>query len=411
MHGGNAIAAGTQGCIFLPKLLLEKDGNRRVHARNSTNTTKITKIFYDKDTYKNELSLLRIVQKITGGLGVIDYDPTQMDNRIDVLNSEIPSHLKSACSIIQQALARDEPVYTMNQTKVLGSINFLPDKSNSLSFFKVGFEALLKLVTHNIVHLDIAQRNIFYTKDNAIIGDFGYGFDMTIDNQFDTNLDRFFNKHMISRSDATPVEKILDCFSLVRDNISYEASFALYFYKYWSQKEQLIDAFFNDSQVKNTINDIYKPFMDDVEPGYFEKIIAIMEFIRDEVHTQNEMKEILKDMLRHSDLQSYIRSIFPKLNISKNDITSLRRKCIVNNNYDFFYELLNEKPTKDIANLLSLIDSGVLVELTDKTMSLAESATQNRMAKFPYEKVNKYGGKINTRRYKNKRKYRKTMKV
>ena len=390
MYGGDAIAAGSQGCIFLPKLTIANEANGRAHARNSANTTKITKIFYDKSTYLNELRILRRVREITGGIGVIDYDATLLNAQIDVLNSPIPARFQSACEVIRQALAANKPVYAMNQTKVLGSIDKLPNNTKPLAFFKLGFEALLKLVTHNIIHLDPAARNVFYTEDNAIIGDFGYGFDMSIDSTFDTNLDRYYTHHMIMSAGVTPVQRMLDAFSLARDSISYEASFAMYFYKNWEEKDAMIHAFFDDRELRDTVDDLYKPFFDDVEPGYFEKITAYVADIRDTIHTKEEMKTLLKNTLRHSDLQTYIRSIIPKLNILRADKSRLNSKCIVNNNYDFFYELLGQKPSKNIAAQLALLESGALDMLTEEAISAAESATRNREARFPYGKANKW---------------------
>lgn len=388
MYGGEAIAAGSQGCIFLPKLAITKEANGRSHARNSKNTTKITKIFFDEHTYENEEDILRRVREITGGVGVIDYEATLLDPKIDVLHSPIPVKFQSACQVIRQALAANRPVYAFHQTKVLGSIDQLPNNSRPIAFFKLGFEALLKLVVNNIVHLDIAPRNVFYTETNAIIGDFGYGFDMGIDSQFDKNLDRFYDKQMISAATTTPAQKILDSFSLTRDSISYEASFAMYFYKAWGQKKELLDAFFNDRDVKDTINELYKPFIDDYEPGYLEKITALLGFIRDAINTKDDMKALLKNILRHSDLQIYIRSILSTLNISKADKKQLRVKCVVNNNYDFFYELLQEKPGEEIVSKLSLLESNFLYTETEQAMSAAESGARYRMALFPYRPVN-----------------------
>lgn len=59
MNGGSAIATGSQGCIFSPRLIENVQNNRIIATENNTNTTQISKVFYDKNTFITEFKCIK----------------------------------------------------------------------------------------------------------------------------------------------------------------------------------------------------------------------------------------------------------------------------------------------------------------------------------------------------------------
>jgi serine/threonine protein kinase len=190
LRGGKVIGIGTQGCVFSPKLVKHTRKNGKIVAKKSENSKKISKVFFDEDTFNREISMLYTISKITNGIGTVIYaeeeDPIYSAN---FFNTDTLSNLHAAivtnnhkssgaCNGVQYALNRGEKIYILNQQRVLGDIRDLKTKQ-PLSFFCDAYTALILLKKYNIIHTDIYARNIFYNEDGALIGDFGHAKDVS----------------------------------------------------------------------------------------------------------------------------------------------------------------------------------------------------------------------------------------
>lgn len=187
MRGGAIIGSGMQGCVFSPKLIKHTLDNGKIIAQRSENSKKVSKVFFDEDTFKREVDMLYIISRITRGVGTVifteDDEPIYSANLLNNdtltnLQSIAPNRSSMGCSGISQALNHGEKIYILNQPRIVGDIRGLT-KKQPLNFFSDAYTALILLKKYNIIHTDVHDRNIFYNKDGALIGDFGHAKDLS----------------------------------------------------------------------------------------------------------------------------------------------------------------------------------------------------------------------------------------
>jgi len=93
--GGKSLGSGTQGCIYYPKLNVDEHGA----ASESTDTTQVTKLFFNKLDFDIENHFLERVNQITDSVGVVKYYGS--DRIFSFSNPEEISGCDRAISIFQ----------------------------------------------------------------------------------------------------------------------------------------------------------------------------------------------------------------------------------------------------------------------------------------------------------------------
>lgn len=368
--GGRAIASGSQGCIFRPKLKVENVGGRGI-ATNSTvpnanGIVRISKVFVDKDVFDKECMILTKVNSITGGVGTIDIEESAIINTIRELNSEIPESLTASngCGRIMPNLRAGNPVYVFHQRSITGDI-FEHGEPRPLRFFKSAFDALTKLLMRNIVHLDLAKRNIFFDEGGALIGDFGYGIDMTMsDDEFDKSLDVYYTSHCYFESLHLASTRINDTLK-ERNTLTAEATLALYIYKRFHEREVFIDIIDNDKSLRDWIRRKTGWFADQRLSVYFNEVryYAVAEQMRSV--DKNTIREILKRELRQGDIKIFLMSIFSVIRFADEEQQTSYFRAIREGDYDIFYRLLGEEPSEEIQrNITTLKNEGLFLPLS-----------------------------------------------
>jgi hypothetical protein len=232
MKGGDAIAYGSDGCVFSPMLEVKvKDGVRTAVPYSfmgfSGSSSKFaTKVFLREDVARNEYNILRLINKVAGGIGVIKVTGAiEQANRVrDTIRPGLwvtPSRKLSVCKKIYDLTDTDTgTVYMIHMERISGTLLNSINPVNPLlhpSAFLDAWTALKKLHTRPegpILHLDMAPRNIFMNDGKALLGDFGSGYIGGGLESFDDFVKRYverygFKLHHLIQFDAISPELIL----------------------------------------------------------------------------------------------------------------------------------------------------------------------------------------------------------
>lgn len=185
-RGGKAIAVGSDGCIF--------DGEFAPDGTFTPTESTVTKVAV-ADIIEQEYAVTQRIAEITGGKGIVaarervsiaNIPKTAWDN------DKLKSMTQGGCSKIQ----RGSPIAGLVLPKLEGTISTLNDGPPLL--FDDITDAVRKMSAAGIVHMDMAQRNIFYTKEGVcLLGDFGSS--MTVDDEtLDANVQSYLAKYNFS---------------------------------------------------------------------------------------------------------------------------------------------------------------------------------------------------------------------
>jgi hypothetical protein len=225
-----------------------------------------------------------------------------------------------------------------------------------LVFFKNAFDALTKLLTQNIVHLDIARRNIFFDDSGALLGDFGFGIDMAVPNDaFDLGLENFLTVKGLKP--GKPAHDYIDDTLAVDDTtITPEAALALYIYNNFDIRDDFFSIIPGNDDFIYAIKYITRKKTE--TDGYFNhgKYLAVAEEMR--VADVNRIREILKRELRDSDIKMFLTSIIPVIAFDSDATKARYVEAIKNGNFGIFYELLGQEPTPEIKQNILLLQRG-----------------------------------------------------
>ena len=402
MNGGDAIASGSQACIFQPKLNTKREDSRIIAFDSPLPTDRdyVTKVFFNKTTWRHEVNILLEISKRLGEdhPGIIDVIGYSEAN---LLASAIPPHVKgTGCQKVYAAAKAGNKIYLMHQTHILGDIRDLTE-TKPLAFFQPAFEVLIKLTFTGIVHLDIAMRNIFFNSTSAMIGDFGYAIDMTLDSEFDEMIHNYCVENITEPS--TPIRKSL-MVALITDGtgITREAAIAMLCYSRWEEKNAFVHSYFNDEL------DMFRKDLDDIVPGYSTVVDSLMRTIGD-LSGRGQMKDLLQNILKQSDLKLFIKSSMNKCNIAVTEKNELLKQFFIHANYRYFYTLLGKPAIKSInAQIPGTIMGKSLLEAYSH---IDESNLNKQLAELTNVGLDAVlGGMKATRRQTKKRKQRRTRK-
>jgi hypothetical protein len=404
MNGGDAIASGSQACIFRPRLNTKRMDSRIIAFDSPLPTDKnyVTKVFFDQATWKHEVDILLEISKRLGedNPGIVDVIGYSEAN---LLASIIPPHVKgTGCQKVSAAAKAGKKIYLMHQTYILGDIRDLTE-TKPLMFFQPALEVLIKLTFTGIVHLDIAMRNIFFNSTSAMIGDFGYAIDMTLDSEFDEMVNKYCIENIAAAS--TPIRTSL-MMALVPEGtgITREAALAMLCYSRWEVKNALVHSYFNDEL------DSFRKDLDDIVPGYSSVVDSLMKTIGD-LSDKDSMKGLLQNILKHSDLKLFIQNSMNKCNINVEEKNELLKQVFIHANYRYFYTLLGKPAAKSINAQIPTSRNKIGLPILGAYNHIDESNLDKQLAELQNVGLDVvFGGMKATRRQTKKRKQRRTRK-
>ena len=190
LRGGVAIAAGSDGCVF--------DGVFAADGTFTPDPKRVTKV-YEPAMAKvaaSEWAAMQLVKDATGGVGVVVAEGEPMSI------AKIPEDAwgggisRSACEKLKAAKDGDT-IVGLVMPRINGTLLGLQGTLTEASFTDLR-AAVNDLALENIIHLDFAARNIFYTKEGReiklLLGDFGNTFKF-VGSDLDTNIQAYVTRY------------------------------------------------------------------------------------------------------------------------------------------------------------------------------------------------------------------------
>lgn len=173
LKGGDAIAAGSDGCVF--------DGTFAPDGTFTKDVARVTKVYHPAvaNVAANEWAAMELVMAATGGVGVVVAEgaPIQIAKVPEDAWGDKPV-LTSACEKLKAA-KEGEVIMAMVLPKIDGTMIGNQKILDGAAFDKLK-GAVDDLAVSNIVHMDFAARNIFYKEEGGavklLLGDFGNTF-------------------------------------------------------------------------------------------------------------------------------------------------------------------------------------------------------------------------------------------
>ena len=349
MKGGEPIASGAQGCIFYPKLSRETSNGKIIGKSNATNVNKISKVFFDKPTFESEKEILSSVGELTGGIGVIGtadhFYEAQGLNAPNYASLREKIGLGSGCETVLESIDTGKQIYIFEQNKILGDIrNFKktqPFVMHPFEFFRNAYNALIILNANRIVHLDMADRNIFYNAEGALIGDFGFSINFNKPTS-DHDLMKFSKK--IGKIEDDMWVSIFDT-----EHCTPEAALAILFWANWDKKDRLLADIRRKTQTEIKRNEMYDEYNAIHNALNTTKFAARGIFIIDgtiyeryldvvtnaeTIHDRNVFKDYMREIVLMSDKKRFVREIAPLLNFPERTKLELIRDVWFGNDFD-----------------------------------------------------------------------------
>ncbi len=382
MKGGAVLASGSQGCIFEPSFRPNAEiANPKDDAPNQ-----ISKVFADKSVFNSEVEQLGSIQDIVGNNGIIgpaiEHFETRRLNPENLVRARKFIGAATGCVNVATKSNAGGPIYVFNQKKITGDLRFL--KTNkfriNLSAIENAFNALVKLQASNIVHLDMADRNIFYVNTNPadpnaidlLIGDFGKSIDLGKEDK-DEKIMKFAEEFFKATEEAAggaggaPDKKFMYCLCK-QDQLSVDAAIALLLWFFWDERETHaaeicehippLPSAATQSQVRRQIKMCKST----------GKICSVISGCRGVYHTSTEICDnflsIVSDAilegrtkdsfyetqvipaLKRSDINNFIVTVAPLLDEVKytaEEIETLVMKIIKHNDYNYLKTFMTDK--------------------------------------------------------------------
>ena len=364
MKGGKAVAVGSQGCVFVPKLVLHESKAKTSAAPE--NTQFASKVFSNLDVYEDESTLLGLMGSVSNE-GIITLAPGSFTAPSGLNVEEKASALEQggpACKTIGES---NSNVYVMQMPLIDGDINQLREQKKPIAFITKAYNALMRMRNAGIVHGDMASRNIFFKGGDALIGDFGYSINFRDPNNETNGYRRCANKFAGFRS-STP-EQISSAFNFILgqvDQITIEACTALYIYENWANKDAIVNEFLNkDSKIQKRIKD---GMFDLMSPGldFLQRqgIVVInddrrMDNLNNIIRSAQETEDqalfwpVVKKELLSSDIKRFIHCVVNLLNIPTDEKYNMVEEIICNSRFSFFYRYTRIPVPDDIRGFLT----------------------------------------------------------
>ena len=197
MNGGTSIGAGSDGCVF--------DGTFAPDGTFTVDDNLVTKVYPPKysQVAQNEWKSMELVKNAIGEEGVIlAKGPPQPIASIPAEAWGSTGTSLHACGVLKKASdAGQAGILGLVLPRINGDLNDAKGTIVDSDEFNFLNGELVKLGQANIVHMDIAARNIFYTLDDyddpqLYIGDFGSAFNFMAED-FDENIKRYVDRYKI----------------------------------------------------------------------------------------------------------------------------------------------------------------------------------------------------------------------
>ncbi len=365
MKGGEAVAAGSQGCVFVPKLVLN-ESTGKAKTSDPKNSQVASKVFSNVDVYDDERMLLDSLSHVSNE-GIITLAPGSFaaPHGLNDENKESASKLSGpACKKI--AGEYKSAVYVMQMPLIDGDLQ-RPTAPKPITFMTKAYNALMRMKHNGIVHGDMAPRNIFFKGDDALIGDFGYSINFRDPNNETNGYRRAANKYRgFKSSNPEHITEALDFILSKVDQITIEACTAVYIYENWENKDAIVNEYLNsDSKIQKRIEDgkydINSPGLD-----FFQQqgIVVINDVRRLENLTNviqsaqtNAAKEafwpVVKNELLLSDIKRFTHCLVTRLDIHTYEKYNMVEEIICNSNFLYFYRYTRIPEPDDIKVFLS----------------------------------------------------------
>ena len=364
MKGGDAIAAGSQGCVFAPRLV--KDGTL---ARTSTvpaNSQIASKVFTEAQVFRDEMRISDMLRDVSAeGLLTIHPDP-------DIVSFVAPDGLNAPerasaapLGLACEVASNPGQVYVMHMPRIDGDIQGLAQDSKPITFLTKASNALMRMKHKKIIHGDMARRNIFYKGPDALIGDFGFSMNLAnpdpATNGFNAFMSAFMNPDVMrSSSDILIAYSLTICLRLM-DQLSIETNVALYIYQNWENRNEIINVFEDTSDESILYDDIQSGSFD-IDPNFetykrqgilmldgtrcIDNVRVIMLAAR--TSTKEEFWDLITILLLNSDIKQFMQSAIKYINIPFADKERLLMEISYNSNYLFFYRYAHIEIPHDI---------------------------------------------------------------
>ncbi len=200
MNGGTSIGAGSDGCVF--------DGTFAPDGTFTVDDNLVTKVYppkYNK-VAQNEWKSMELVKNAIGEERVIlAKGPPQPIASIPAEAWGSTGTSLHACGVLKKASdAGEAGILGLVLPRINGDLNDAKGTIVDSDEFNFLNEVLLKLGQANIVHMDIAARNIFYTLEDdedddepqLYVGDFGSAFNFMAED-FDESIKRYVDRYKI----------------------------------------------------------------------------------------------------------------------------------------------------------------------------------------------------------------------
>ena len=263
----------------------------------------------------------------------------------------------------KENLDKGEPlVYCLHQKKITSNIeNHIlhpwthnPEGKSQekwpMQNFRNSFEALLKISHSNIIHHDMTTVNIFHDDTIVLIGDWGLSIDIGPDDVFEKNFDFFTHFHdigVVYNFKTSSIIKLDElCTKMVSGGRGRQVSrgtiICTLLYFLWEDRNTILE----EIRTKYSGDENYP------------RIINLIKYISS-LKNKEEMKEILKIVMKHSDLYIYIEAVAPLIDITQEQSNYLVDQFRNHQNYDSFYEVLSKveqtqvSPPDDIIPILT----------------------------------------------------------
>ena len=357
MRGGEAIAFGSDGCIFTPRLVINTgaDGVRTAvpsdivgFGMNEDDNNFVSKVFFSRQIANNEYTVLREVNDTTRGTGTIKYFGAIEE--FDILGDNVPdvagiaykdlgkgARAPTICTRLKASPA-SEKKYMIHMERISGDLlRLIVGPTLHPSAFLQAWQALKMLHDRplgGIFHLDLAQRNIFMKGGMAILGDYGSGYMVNGPESFDEFVRRYVDRYSIGIG------------SLIgNDGISPEFALALTCYNaildpavgFRGISDTYMQVIHGEGGGRGLTDLSIVPAITDEGQNarYWEKLDELLLTIArlSDAGDREGLKRLIVSLAAASDKKVFLQSILPKIELPLEEKNRLYEAVLLNDNF------------------------------------------------------------------------------
>jgi hypothetical protein len=357
MRGGEAIAYGSDGCIFTPRLVINTgaDGVRTAVpsefvgiGMNEGDDNFVSKVFFSRQIANNEYTVLREVNATTGGNGTVQY--AGAIEEFDILGDNVPdvagigykdlgkgTRAPTICARLKASPA-SEKKYMIHMERIAGDLlRLIVGPTLHPSVFLPAWQALNML--HNrprggIFHLDLAQRNIFMKRGRAILGDYGSGYMVNGPETFDDFVRRYVTRYSVGIGSLIGNDGISPEFALALTCYNAMLDPAVGFSRIADSYLQVIHGEgggrgLTDLSIVPAITDKRQNAL------YWRKLDDLLLTIArlSDAGDREGLKRLIISLAAESDKKVFLQSILPKIELPLEEKNRLYEAVLLNDNF------------------------------------------------------------------------------